>query len=213
MWGTMYVPYRKAYLSGMNPLSFVTMFTVGELLTMLVLTWTLDGGRRSSAFQLLHSRQGALLDLPGRLCLGDRRHVPAVRREVPGGSAAGSRSRTPTSLWGLAWGALVFGELAGSDHRHKLMVLYGLGDHDRGCQSPSARRRPLPRRTRRAMWCSSASAIATAWTIARCCWAQSGEETRRAHGTAAVVGLSHRSGGDRGLCLAGERGRRCLRWR
>ena len=24
MWGTMYVPYRKAYLSGMNPLSFVT---------------------------------------------------------------------------------------------------------------------------------------------------------------------------------------------
>src|SRR5436309_3660694 len=31
MWGTMYVPYRKAYLSGMNPLSFVTAFTVGEL--------------------------------------------------------------------------------------------------------------------------------------------------------------------------------------
>src|ERR1017187_712683 len=24
LWGTMYVPYRKAYLSGMNPLSFVT---------------------------------------------------------------------------------------------------------------------------------------------------------------------------------------------
>ena len=31
MWGTMYIPYRKAYLSGMNPLSFVTAFTVGEL--------------------------------------------------------------------------------------------------------------------------------------------------------------------------------------
>src|SRR6202522_4489433 len=29
MWGTMYVPYRKAYLSGMNPLSFVTAFTAG----------------------------------------------------------------------------------------------------------------------------------------------------------------------------------------
>src|ERR1700742_1325126 len=38
MWGTMYVPYRKAYLSGMNPLSFVTAFTVGELGTGLTLT-------------------------------------------------------------------------------------------------------------------------------------------------------------------------------
>src|SRR5579871_3207391 len=28
LWGTMYIPYRKAYLSGMNPLSFVTFFTV-----------------------------------------------------------------------------------------------------------------------------------------------------------------------------------------
>src|SRR5205085_11126858 len=25
LWGTMYIPYRKAYLSGMNPLSFVTL--------------------------------------------------------------------------------------------------------------------------------------------------------------------------------------------
>src|ERR1700759_376810 len=57
MWGTMYVPYRKAYLSGMNPLSFVTAFTVGELATMLLLTWTLDGGRNSSAFQIVHNKQ------------------------------------------------------------------------------------------------------------------------------------------------------------
>jgi len=28
--GTMYIPYRKAYISGMNPLSFVTVFTFGE---------------------------------------------------------------------------------------------------------------------------------------------------------------------------------------
>src|ERR1035437_9035694 len=27
LWGTMYIPYRKAYISGMNPLSFVTVFT------------------------------------------------------------------------------------------------------------------------------------------------------------------------------------------
>ena len=31
LWGTMYIPYRKAYISGMNPLSFVTVFTFGEL--------------------------------------------------------------------------------------------------------------------------------------------------------------------------------------
>ena len=31
LWGTMYIPYRKAYLSGMNPLSFVTAFTIGEV--------------------------------------------------------------------------------------------------------------------------------------------------------------------------------------
>ena len=26
LWGTLYIPYRKAYISGMNPLSFVTVF-------------------------------------------------------------------------------------------------------------------------------------------------------------------------------------------
>src|ERR1700747_3531650 len=31
LWGTMYIPYRKAYLTGMNPLCFVTFFTFGEL--------------------------------------------------------------------------------------------------------------------------------------------------------------------------------------
>src|SRR5260221_252343 len=31
LWGTMYIPYRKAYLTGMNPLSFVTFFTFCEL--------------------------------------------------------------------------------------------------------------------------------------------------------------------------------------
>ena len=43
LWGTMYVPYRKAYISGMNPLSFVTAFTFGELGTVLALS----GNRRA----------------------------------------------------------------------------------------------------------------------------------------------------------------------
>ena len=44
----------KAYVSGMNQLSFVTAFTVGELGTMVALTLFLDGGTHSTAFQLVH---------------------------------------------------------------------------------------------------------------------------------------------------------------
>ena len=44
MFGTMYIPYRKAYISGMNPLSFVTIFTFGELGTVFLLTAINTGG-------------------------------------------------------------------------------------------------------------------------------------------------------------------------
>src|SRR6202021_3264190 len=44
LWGTMYVPYRKAYITGMNPLSFVTVFTFGELGTTLGMALAFDGG-------------------------------------------------------------------------------------------------------------------------------------------------------------------------
>src|SRR2546428_2147889 len=37
LWGTMYIPYRKAYLTGMNPLAFITFFTAGEVLMRLAL--------------------------------------------------------------------------------------------------------------------------------------------------------------------------------
>src|SRR5579872_4641852 len=50
LWGTMYIPYRKAYVSGMNPLSFVTIFTVGELGTVLALVLALDGGTQAAVF-------------------------------------------------------------------------------------------------------------------------------------------------------------------
>jgi len=59
MWGTMYVPYRKAYLSGMNPLSFITAFTVGELVTMLILAMTLGGSGSQTVFaELRHAPAG-----------------------------------------------------------------------------------------------------------------------------------------------------------
>src|SRR5690349_24552461 len=44
LWGTMYIPYRKAYLTGMNPLAFVTFFTVGELGMMTTLALVYSGG-------------------------------------------------------------------------------------------------------------------------------------------------------------------------
>jgi glucose uptake protein GlcU len=124
MWGTMYVPYRKAYLSGMNPLSFVTAFTVGELGTMLLLTYTLDGGLHSSAFQLLQSKQllfwlflGGFVWVVGDLFQQFATKYLGIGRGIP-------LSNT-NQLWGLAWGALVFGELASANRGHLLLVLGG----------------------------------------------------------------------------------------
>ena len=124
MWGTMYVPYRKAYISGMNPLSFVTAFTVGELGTVLALTLVLDGGIHSSAFQLLHM-PGVLfwLFLGGFVwVIGDLFQQFAAKYL---GSGRGIPLSNTNQLWGLAWGALVFGELATADHQHILLVLGG----------------------------------------------------------------------------------------
>ncbi len=124
MWGTMYVPYRKAYISGMNPLSFVTAFTVGELGTVLALTLALDGGIHSSAFQLLHM-PGVLfwLFLGGFVwVIGDLFQQFAAKYL---GIGRGIPLSNTNQLWGLAWGALVFGELATADHQHILLVLGG----------------------------------------------------------------------------------------
>jgi glucose uptake protein GlcU len=124
MWGTMYVPYRKAYLSGMNPLSFVTVFTVGELGTVLALTLLLDGGRDSSAFQLLHVRGAVFwLFLGGFMwVIGDLFQQFATKYL---GIGRGIPLSNTNQLWGLAWGALVFGELATADHAHQLLVVAG----------------------------------------------------------------------------------------
>jgi len=124
MWGTMYVPYRKAYLSGMNPLSFVTAFTVGELGTVLALTLALDGGWHSSAFQLLHVHGAVFwLFLGGFVwVVGDLFQQFATKYL---GIGRGIPLSNTNQLWGLAWGALVFGELATADHAHKLLVVGG----------------------------------------------------------------------------------------
>ncbi|MBW8869413.1 MAG: EamA family transporter [Acidobacteriales bacterium] len=124
MWGTMYVPYRKAYLSGMSPLSFVTIFTLGELGTMLTLTWCFDGGPNSSAMQLLHHRQVLFwLFLGGFVwVIGDLFQQYATKYL---GISRGIPLSNTNQLWGLAWGALVFGELAAADTLRMGLVVGG----------------------------------------------------------------------------------------
>lgn len=124
MWGTMYVPYRKAYLSGMNPLSFVTAFTVGELGTVFALTLALDGGLHSRSLQVFHQPGlvfwlflGGFVWVVGDLFQQFAAKYLGIGRGIP-------LSNT-NQLWGLAWGALVFGELAGADRQHRLLVMAG----------------------------------------------------------------------------------------
>ncbi|MCU1324439.1 MAG: protein of unknown function transrane [Acidobacteriaceae bacterium] len=124
MWGTMYVPYRKAYISGMNPLSFVTAFTVGELLTVFALAAALGGGTHAVLAEVARAK-GVLfwLFLGGFVwVIGDLFQQFAAKYL---GIGRGIPLSNTNQLWGLAWGALVFGELATADRGHKILVIAG----------------------------------------------------------------------------------------
>jgi drug/metabolite transporter (DMT)-like permease len=120
----MYIPYRKAYISGMNPLSFVTVFTIGALGTCFALVLAFDGGTSAAIF---HSREtkhllfwlflGGFAWVIGDLFQQFATKYLGIGRAIP-------LSNT-NQLWGLAWGALVFGELAHSDWQHRLLVIAG----------------------------------------------------------------------------------------
>src|SRR5205823_15062163 len=56
LWGTMYIPYRKAYLTGLNPLAFITFFTVGEVVLMLPPALADRGGVAALAADLVGAR-------------------------------------------------------------------------------------------------------------------------------------------------------------
>ncbi len=124
MWGTMYVPYRKAYISGMNPLSFVTVFTLGELGTVFALVLFLDGGTKAAIFHSPETKHllfwlflGGFVWVIGDLFQQFATKYLGIGRGIP-------LSNT-NQLWGLAWGALVFGELAHADITHRLLVITG----------------------------------------------------------------------------------------
>jgi glucose uptake protein GlcU len=124
LWGTMYVPYRKAYLSGMSPLSFVTVFTVGELATMIALVLAFDGGTHATVWNY-HAMMPVLfwLFLGGFIwVIGDLFQQFATKYV---GIGRGIPLSNTNQLWGLAWGALVFGELRHADSTHRLLVIAG----------------------------------------------------------------------------------------
>lgn len=124
MWGTMYIPYRKAYISGMNPLSFVTVFTFGELGTTFAMALIFHGGSSSLAAELTRVRPALFWLFLGGFCwvLGDLFQQYAAKYI---GIGRGIPLSNTNQLWGLAWGALVFGELAGVSPAGRALVIAG----------------------------------------------------------------------------------------
>jgi drug/metabolite transporter (DMT)-like permease len=124
LWGTMYIPYRKAYLSGMNPLSFVTVFTVGEVATVLVLALVFEGGWSPLVAGIREARPSLFWLFLGGFCwvIGDLFQQYAAKYI---GIGRGIPLSNTNQIWGLAWGALVFGELAGADPATRSLILGG----------------------------------------------------------------------------------------
>jgi drug/metabolite transporter (DMT)-like permease len=114
LWGTMYIPYRKAYLTGMHPLSFVAFFTIGELGMMTALALSFSGGLGPLWHELARSRDVLFWLLVAGFVwvVGDLFQQYAAKYV---GISRGIPLSNTNQLWGLVWGILVFGELKGAD--------------------------------------------------------------------------------------------------
>jgi len=122
--GTMYIPYRKAYISGMNPLSFVTIFTFGEVGTIVALGLIFYGGAEPLMAELHRARPMLFWPFLGGFCwvIGDLFQQYAAKYI---GIGRGIPLSNTNQLWGLAWGALVFAEFAGLAMGSKLLIIAG----------------------------------------------------------------------------------------
>lgn len=112
MFGSMYIPYRKAYITGMNPLTFLTFFTFGEMSMMTVVALVFTGGVASFWQQLVANHAillwpmlGGFMWVVGDLFQNYATKYVGISRAIP-------LSNT-NQLWGLLLGVLVFGELRG----------------------------------------------------------------------------------------------------
>ena len=159
LWGTMYIPYRKAYLTGMNPLSFVTFFTFGELGMMSALAisylgahtlWSQLSSARDVLFWLM---LGGFIWVIGDLFQQYAAKYVGISRGIP-------LSNT-NQLWGLLWGIFVFSELHGRGASvytqvigGSLLMMLGVG----------------------------AIALASASTAEQSCWKQAAQREGRRYG-------------------------------
>src|SRR5205823_8381627 len=105
-------------------LSFVTVFTFGELGTVFALALTFDGGFSNVASELSKARPALFWLFLGGFCwvIGDLFQQYAAKYI---GIGRGIPLSNTNQLWGLAWGALVFGELSGLSGQARLLVIAG----------------------------------------------------------------------------------------
>lgn len=112
MFGTMYVSYRKAYITGMNPLTFLTYFTFGEITMMTIVAIVFSGGVAPFGHALAASRSILLWPMLGGFMwvVGDLLQNYATKYV---GISRGIPLSNTNQLWGLLLGLLVFHELRG----------------------------------------------------------------------------------------------------
>jgi drug/metabolite transporter (DMT)-like permease len=112
MFGSMYISYRKAYITGMNPLTFLTFFTVGELTMMTIVAVAFTGGVGAFWHDLAASRAILLWPMLGGFMwvVGDLLQNYAAKYV---GISRGIPLSNTNQLWGLLLGVLVFRELHG----------------------------------------------------------------------------------------------------
>ncbi len=112
MFGSMYIPYRKAYITGMNPLTFLTFFTFGEMTMMTVVALLFTGGVGPFWHELVANRAILLWPMLGGFMwvVGDLFQNYAAKYV---GISRGIPLSNTNQLWGLLLGLLVFRELRG----------------------------------------------------------------------------------------------------
>src|SRR5215472_804087 len=113
MFGSQYIPFRKAYITGLNPFTFLTFFTFGEMTTMTIIAVGFTGGLPPFLRELALNRAilfwpllGGFMWVVGDLFQNYAAKYVGISRGVP-------LSNT-NQLWGLVWATMVFGELHGS---------------------------------------------------------------------------------------------------
>ena len=112
MFGSMYISYRKAYITGMNPLTFLTFFTFGEITTVTLSAIVFLGGIQPLWQELTTHRHILFWPLLGGFVwvIGDLLQNYATKYV---GISRGIPLSNTNQLWGLLWAIFVFRELHG----------------------------------------------------------------------------------------------------